>query len=98
MTGRYQGSFIAHIGNIGTGKSGGLAGEEIDVDGVVGLDLAQVDIEYGHAVGKVGEIYKNLSVETSGAEEGFVRMSTRLVAARIMTPLLVPKPSISVRS
>ena len=73
VTGRYQGSFIAHVGNIGTGKSGGLAGEQIDVDGVVGLDLAQVDVEYGHAVGEVGEVYKICRSKRPARRRGFVK-------------------------
>ena len=47
---------------------------------------------------QVGQLHVNLTVEATGAHQCLVKHIGRLVAARMMTPLFDPKPSISVSS
>ena len=64
--------FVAHVGYVGAREARSLACQKLDVEVGGGLYLAQVHLEYLHAVGQVGQVDVYLSVETSGAHEGLV--------------------------
>ena len=50
MTGSNQGCFVAHIGNVGAGKTGSLAGQQFHIHRIVYLDRTQVHTEYFFAL------------------------------------------------
>lgn len=87
----YESGLIAHVGYVGARESRSLAGEQLDVEPRLGLDLLQVYVEYRHSVVKVGQIHVDLTVESACARKALSRMSARLVAASIITPLLEPE-------
>ena len=72
VTGGDEGSLVADIGDVGAGKSGGMAGKEVYVYGVVLLQRAQVDIEDGLSLSQVGQVYVYLTVETACTEQCLV--------------------------
>ncbi len=73
MSGCNKGSFVAYICNVGAGESGSLAGESLDIKGVVGANVAKVDVEYCHAVIQVGKVNIYLSVKAAGAHQSLVK-------------------------
>ena len=64
--GSNEGCLVADIGDVGTGETGRLTGKEVDVEAGVYLDGLQVYLEDLLALGEVGEVDVDLTVETSG--------------------------------
>ncbi|OPZ14197.1 MAG: hypothetical protein BWZ06_01159 [Bacteroidetes bacterium ADurb.BinA261] len=64
--------FVAHIGDVGSRKSGSLPSEKLYIDGLVYFDRSQVHFEYFDAIVQVGKFYIDLTIETSGAKKRFV--------------------------
>ena len=73
VTGCYEGCLVADIGNVGTGKTGCLAGEEIKVEVVGLLYGAQMHLEDGTALVHVGKVHMYLAVKTSCTQQGLVQ-------------------------
>ena len=69
----YEGSLVAYVSNVCTREARRLPCQEVDVHTVVYLDGTQVYAEYFFPFIQVGQVYVNLSVETSGTQQGFVQ-------------------------
>ena len=67
-----QSSLVADVGYVGSRETGRLACKEVYVDAVVGLDVAQMNLEDRHTVVEVGQLHIDLTVEASGAQKGLV--------------------------
>ena len=65
-------SLVAHIGDVGTREAGSLSCEKFEVNTLVHLDFAQVNLENFHTIVQLGELDINLAVETPGAQERLV--------------------------
>ena len=72
IAGGDEGGFVADVGDVGTGESGGLACELVDVEVGFALHIAQVHFEDGHTVGNFGQVHVDLAVETAGTQQCFV--------------------------
>ena len=103
ITHRTQSSLIDNIGKLCPGGTGGHARHLQEVHIVGDLDLFRVNLQNGFAALEVGPLRSGSSTGTRRSKRpGRVRAgssdSGRLVAARMITPLLPSKPSISVSS
>ena len=67
-----EGCLVAHVGDVGTRKTGSLARQEIFVNAVVELEAAHVDFENLLTFFYIRKFHINLTVETSGAQQSFV--------------------------
>ena len=76
-----QGRLIAYIGDIGTRESGRLLSKEIHIHIRVQLERTEVNAKDINALLQVGELHVNLTVESSGTEEGWVE-NLRTVGSR----------------
>ena len=65
MACRNQRSLITYIGDIRTRETRCLTGEEVDIHAVVGLHGLQMYLEYFLTLVQVGQIYMNLTIETT---------------------------------
>ena len=72
MAGCNQCSLVADIGDIGTRETWSLTGQEVDIYAIVGLHGLKMYLEDLLALVEVGEIDVNLTIETSGAQQGRV--------------------------
>ena len=73
MAGRYQGSLIADIGNIGTRESRRLTRQEVQVDILVKLQRLHVYLEDSLALRQIGQINTYLKVEASRTKQRLVK-------------------------
>ena len=76
-----QGCLIAHVGDIGTRESGRLLGKEIHIHIRIQLERTEVNAKDIDSLLQVGELYVNLTVESSGTKEGRVE-NFRTVSGR----------------
>src|SRR6202011_1761756 len=60
---------VADVGEIGTGQTGGLAGQEIEVDAVGDRLVASVNSEDALAAHHVGRRDEDLAVKAPGAQQ-----------------------------
>ena len=67
-----EGRFVADVGDVGAREARCLPGEEFDIEVRVELERGQVYLEDSHAFGEFGQVHVDLSVKSSGAEEGVV--------------------------
>ena len=72
MAGCDQGGLVADIGDIGTGESGSLTCQQVNIHRVVGLDTFEMHLENLHTVVEFGQFHIDLTVETACAEERLV--------------------------
>ena len=63
-------SLVADIGDVGTRKAGRLTSQEVDVETFIDLDRLQMDLENLLALGQVGQIDVDFTVETTGTQQG----------------------------
>ena len=73
VTGCNQSGLIADIGDIGTGESRGLAGQQVHIDVLAQFDVAQVYAEHLLTLVQVGQIQMYLTVKTSCTQQGLVQ-------------------------
>ncbi len=71
--GSNQRCLVADIGNVGTAESGCLTRHQVHIHRVIGLDVAQMHLEHLYAVFQLRQIDIDLTVETAGAQQGFVK-------------------------
>ena len=72
MTGGYQGCLVAYIGNVCTREARCLTGQEVYIHSLDELDGFQVYHEDLFTLGEVGQVNVNLTIETSGSQQGGV--------------------------
>lgn len=72
VTRRDEGCLIADIGDVGTRETGGLSGQQVNVNAVVNLYVLEMHLEYLHTVVEFGEFNVNLAVETTGTQKSLV--------------------------
>ncbi len=72
MARSYQGSLVAHVGNVGTREARSLAGKQFHIDRRVGFLALEVYVEHGLALAEVGQVNVYLAVEAPGTEQGLV--------------------------
>ncbi len=65
--------FVDEVLEVGPAETGSATGELFEVDGVVGSDLFDVDLDDLFAADEVGQFDMDLAVEAAGAQEGFVQ-------------------------
>ena len=68
----YQRCLVTHVGDVGTGETRCLAGQQLDVHALVNLDRSEVHLEYLLAFGQVGQVYVYLSVKAACTEQRLV--------------------------
>ena len=68
-----QGRFIAHVGDVGTGKAGSLTGQEIDIHLRIQFQRLQVNLENGLPLPQVWEFNVDLAVEPASPHQGAVQ-------------------------
>ena len=73
MPGCNQGSFVTYVGDIGTGETGRLTGQQVNVYRAVRFHRTEMDFEYGFPFIQVRQVHVYLPVETSGTQQGFVQ-------------------------
>ena len=67
-----EGCLVAHVGDVGTREARRLLGQEVDVDGVVGLHRTQVNLENLLALWQVWQVNVYLAVKSSGTQQSLV--------------------------
>ena len=72
VAGGDEGSLVAYVGDVGSRESRCLAGQEVDVYGLVHLDRFEMYLEDGLAFVQARQVYVYLTVETAGTEQGTV--------------------------
>ncbi len=92
-----EGGLVDDVGEFGARVAGGAAGDQAELDAFGQLHLLRVDAQDFLAAVHVGEADGDFAVEAAGAEQGRVEDIGRFVAAMMMTPSWVSKPSISTR-
>src|SRR6201747_968663 len=70
--GGQQGGLVDQVGEVGTGESGGLRGEGVELDLPAQRLAAGVDLEDVLAALAVGTVDDDLAIETPGAQQGRV--------------------------
>ena len=73
VAGSDQCSLVADIGNVSAAESGCLTRHQVHIHRVIGLDVAQMHLEHLYAVFQLRQIDIDLTVETAGAQQGFVK-------------------------
>ena len=73
LAGGYQCGLVADVGYVRSGEAGGLLGQELHVEVLHQLDLAQMHLEYLQALVLLGQVHVDLSVEAAGPHEGLVQ-------------------------
>ena len=69
MAGSNQGSLITNVGNIGTGETWGLTGQEVDIDAVIRLHRPQMHFEYLLTLIEVRQVNVDLTIEAASTQQ-----------------------------
>ena len=73
MPGCNQGGFVTYVGDVGTGETRCLAGQQVNVHRAVRFHRTEMDFEYGFPFIQVRQVHVYLTVKTSGTQQGFVQ-------------------------
>ena len=71
-TGSNQSGFITYVGDVGARESWCLTRQKVHIEVVCKLERTQMDIEDGDALRQFGKVNVDLTIETSGTQEGRV--------------------------
>ena len=71
-TGSNQSGFITYVGDVGARESRCLTRQKVHIEVVCKFERTQVDIEDGDALRQFGKVNMDLTIETSGTQEGRV--------------------------
>ncbi len=95
---RQQSRLIDDIGQFRTAGTGTGTGDRVKVDRRRAFHILGMYLQNRFPSGQIRQFDRNASVKTARSNSAGSRLSGRFVAARMTTPLLPSKPSISASS
>ena len=98
FSGGQQGSFIDKVGQVGSYKTRSKGGDLAEVHIGAQEHILGMDLQDCFSAVYIRAVNQDLPVNSPGTSKAGSRISGRLVAAMMMTPLFDSNPSISTRS